>query len=344
MIKPDTRKYLEAMYNEHVQKYVEVNFEFFMQKWDEPHRYHHNTEHLREMCEFSSFIEDTHDAGVFVLAAFYHDIVWNPMRLDEYNIDSSVCMFNETASRFTSSIDKDAVRELIRATPDTKGTSLYARTTTKDIKSLFVYAHYSYLDNPFHELVCYEALIRKEYSKYPYKEYAQKRSEFLGTVSEVFSDTPLLAQYVEAYSPTIGLYVGSFDPYHIGHHDIVQKANAIFDKVVVAKLVNPDKNRDTNDHVYLNNFECINDKFKTVLEAIEYLEDRDNAKVTLIRGMRPGKDVEEEYNYLQMLRTFKPDLKHIVLFTDPKLQHVSSSAIRGLRKIDPKLAKSFLEV
>ena len=39
----------------------------------------------------------------------------------------------------------------------------------------------------------------------------------------------------------IALFAGSFDPFTIGHDDIVRRALALFDKVVVVVAVNPEK-------------------------------------------------------------------------------------------------------
>ncbi|MFM9133092.1 MAG: pantetheine-phosphate adenylyltransferase [Actinomycetota bacterium] len=37
------------------------------------------------------------------------------------------------------------------------------------------------------------------------------------------------------------LYPGSFDPFHVGHLDVVEQASALFGAVVVAVMHNPDK-------------------------------------------------------------------------------------------------------
>ena len=37
------------------------------------------------------------------------------------------------------------------------------------------------------------------------------------------------------------LYPGSFDPFHLGHLDVVEQATALFGEVVVAVMHNPDK-------------------------------------------------------------------------------------------------------
>ena len=39
----------------------------------------------------------------------------------------------------------------------------------------------------------------------------------------------------------VALYPGSFDPFHLGHLDVVEEAVGIFGEVVVGVMVNPDK-------------------------------------------------------------------------------------------------------
>ena len=40
---------------------------------------------------------------------------------------------------------------------------------------------------------------------------------------------------------TTVLYPGSFDPFHLGHLDVVEQAVALFGRVVVAVMHNPEK-------------------------------------------------------------------------------------------------------
>ena len=39
----------------------------------------------------------------------------------------------------------------------------------------------------------------------------------------------------------IGIYPGSFNPFHKGHLNILEKAEKIFDKVILARGINPEK-------------------------------------------------------------------------------------------------------
>ena len=40
---------------------------------------------------------------------------------------------------------------------------------------------------------------------------------------------------------TVALYAGSFDPIHLGHLAIIERAAAVYDSVVVAVVANPQK-------------------------------------------------------------------------------------------------------
>ena len=40
----------------------------------------------------------------------------------------------------------------------------------------------------------------------------------------------------------IGVYAGSFNPYHIGHEDIYNQASKVFDEVILAQGINSSKN------------------------------------------------------------------------------------------------------
>ena len=43
------------------------------------------------------------------------------------------------------------------------------------------------------------------------------------------------------HSPRLAVYPGSFDPLTNGHVDIIQRGARLFDRIVIALLVNPDK-------------------------------------------------------------------------------------------------------
>ena len=100
----------------------------------------------------------------------------------------------------------------------------------------------------------------------------------------------------------VGFYAGSFDPFTIGHLNLVKKASLLFDKVVVGMGVNPKKIRTFNKlemkdainelfkNEGLDNCECIIYEGLTVDAAKEY------NTTYLIRGIRNGMDYDFEEN------------------------------------------------
>lgn len=138
---------------------------------------------------------------------------------------------------------------------------------------------------------------------------------------------------VIALSHRVALYAGSFDPYTNGHHDIVRKAAALFDEVVVMIGVNVNKVRA---------FDA-----EAMRAAIQASVDADglNARVVLhtglvtdycaeqgirwyVRGLRNGSDFAYEENNAQINRLLNPKLETIYLRGDEPA--LSSSMIREL--------------
>ena len=130
--------------------------------------------------------------------------------------------------------------------------------------------------------------------------------------------------------PRIGLYFGSFNPFHKGHDDIMRKASKIFDKVILVRGVNPDKKGNDisplPEYVYENydvmeNSEMIPDFIK----SLKY----DN--ITIIRGLRNSFDLQFELNQYRWLQDLMPEIQIACLFSDKEVEHVSSSGIRTLQ-------------
>lgn len=124
----------------------------------------------------------------------------------------------------------------------------------------------------------------------------------------------------------VGLYAGSFNPFHKGHYDILVKAEKIFDRVIIAKGQNPEK---VKSELVIP--EIIKDR-----EIVQYegmLTDFIKSlpyEVTLIRGLRNATDLQFELTQYRYFQDFMPDIQVVSLFCDKNLEHISSSAIRLL--------------
>ena len=140
-------------------------------------------------------------------------------------------------------------------------------------------------------------------------------------------------------NPTLGLYPGSFNPFHVGHLSVVKQAVEIFDSVVVAKGINPQKivadkivNRYPLPVKFLKDMHVETRVYNTLLtDLIKELEN-EYFNVVLVRGLRNGADLEYEQNLIAFLRGMYPQLKVATFYCDPSFRHISTSALRDIQK------------
>ncbi len=128
---------------------------------------------------------------------------------------------------------------------------------------------------------------------------------------------------------TIGIFAGSFNPWHEGHQDILDQAKLIFEEVIVIRGLNPGKT--------MMNFEdgskIINWTYRGLLtDQLLDIQKSRGCSVVLIRGLRGIKDLEYEEEQLYWLRKLKPDLKHVFIMCNLENKFISSSAIRTLKQ------------
>lgn len=130
----------------------------------------------------------------------------------------------------------------------------------------------------------------------------------------------------------VGIYPGSFNPWHSGHQDILEKALQVFDKIVIAIGQNPSKSDLSWDLTYLQKQNTTN------IEKVEFsgfLNDivkRYNG-IAIIRGLRNGQDFEFEKAQQYWNEDLGITIPTIYFVSDRKLVHISSSAIRLVAKI-----------
>lgn len=134
----------------------------------------------------------------------------------------------------------------------------------------------------------------------------------------------------------IGVYPGSFDPVTNGHLDIIERASKIFDKLIVAVLVNPNKTpvfdieervellKETTEH--LTNVEV--KAFKGLL--IDFMK-QENAKV-IVKGLRAVSDFEYEFQMALLNKKLEPSIETIFMMTNSKYSYLSSSMVKEVAR------------
>jgi pantetheine-phosphate adenylyltransferase len=147
---------------------------------------------------------------------------------------------------------------------------------------------------------------------------------------------------------TIGVYPGSFNPFHKGHYNILLKAEKIFDKVIVARGINTEKEASVYGmpQIVKDRATCVEYKglLTDCLEDIIKKEQEDvlDAKVTIIRGLRNSVDLQYEMNQYRYFQDLMPSIQMVSIFCDKEFEHISSSGIRTLQPFGWDKVKNYL--
>ena len=139
------------------------------------------------------------------------------------------------------------------------------------------------------------------------------------------------------------IYPGSFDPVTLGHLNIIKRAAACFDKLIVCVMVNSEKNKGlfTPDErvelirrvvAKLPNVEV--DSSDTLIA--EYA--RQKRACTLVKGLRAVSDYESELQMALINRKLNPRLETMFLPSSAKYTYVSSSMVKEMARYGAELS------
>lgn len=154
--------------------------------------------------------------------------------------------------------------------------------------------------------------------------YRKLRMDFLKDIPQ--ASAALL--WLECFEPKIGLFPGSFNPFHKGHFNILCKAEKLFDKVIIAFGNNPDKAPRTFPVPQTIRNRQIMEYSSLLTDLVASLP----YPVTVVRGLRNSTDFQYEQNQYRYMKELKPDLFIVNIFCDKEFEHISSSGIRTLQK------------
>lgn len=143
-------------------------------RWSEPTRHYHNVNHLIDIIADIQEHRDfkylsTFEKQALLLAAFFHDVIYDPKRED--NEDQSIKYFLSSYTGKSPAMSK-TVCELIETTKHRK------RPLNK-LKKIFWESDNAKFSGSYENFLKNEKLIRKEYSFVPAEQYKEKRIEIL---------------------------------------------------------------------------------------------------------------------------------------------------------------------
>jgi pantetheine-phosphate adenylyltransferase len=138
---------------------------------------------------------------------------------------------------------------------------------------------------------------------------------------------------------TVAIYPGSFDPMTNGHLDIIQRGAKLFDEVIVAVLVNSEKEPlfTADERVEMmrailkeNGLGSVRvDTFGGLL--VTYAE-KQKAQV-IVRGIRAVSDYEYELQMALMNRRLEPRIETVFMMPSEAYSYLSSRLVREVFKL-----------
>ena len=135
-------------------------------------------------------------------------------------------------------------------------------------------------------------------------------------------------------SVRLAVYPGTFDPLTNGHVDIIRRGARLFDRIVIAVLMNPDKAPlfSVRDRVEITrdvfgaeaNIEV--DTFDGLL--VDYAQQK--KATVIVRGLRAISDFEYELQMALMNRKLRDDIETVFMMPAEPYTYVSSKLVKEI--------------
>jgi len=137
-----------------------------------------------------------------------------------------------------------------------------------------------------------------------------------------------------AQSHKIAVFPGSFDPFTIGHEDVVLRALDLFDEIIVAIGVHSSKKAllkiDARVRLVSKVFAAYEQVRADSFEGLTVDYCRKVHATHMLRGIRTAADFEYERAIAQMNKKMLPDVESVFLLTSPEHTPVNSTIIRDI--------------
>jgi pantetheine-phosphate adenylyltransferase len=132
------------------------------------------------------------------------------------------------------------------------------------------------------------------------------------------------------------IYPGSFDPITNGHMDIIERGCKLFDEIIIAILVNPDKKpfftieerlemlRQVVEEIEHGSCRLVVEDFRGLL--VDYAVER--KADAIVRGIRAISDYEYEFQMALMNRRLEPGIETVFMMPAKTYSYVSSRLVK----------------
>lgn len=138
----------------------------------------------------------------------------------------------------------------------------------------------------------------------------------------------------------LAVYPGSFDPITRGHVDVIDRARGVFDRLVVAVLVNTRKTPTipVDERAELIRQAIAEELGPEAAESIEVVTyhgltvelAREKGATSIVRGLRALSDFESEQAIAHLNRQLAPEVDTVFFMTGIEHAYLSSSLVREI--------------
>lgn len=146
----------------------------------------------------------------------------------------------------------------------------------------------------------------------------------------------------------VGLYPGTFDPVTLGHIDIIQRALALVDRLVIGVAINRDKGPlfSLEERVEMIEAECAEITARCGGEIVVHPFEnllihcaRDVGANVIIRGLRAVADFEYEFQMVGMNRALDASVETVFLMADARRQAIASKLVKEIARLDGDVSR-----
>lgn len=140
----------------------------------------------------------------------------------------------------------------------------------------------------------------------------------------------------------IGLYPGTFDPVTLGHRDIIRRALALVDRLVIAVAINREKGPLFTLEERVAMVEAMIAEIATQTEGelvVVPFENllveaaRQHGATVLLRGLRAVSDFEYEFQMVGMNRALDDGIETVFLMADSEYQAIASRLVKDIARL-----------
>ncbi|SLN67979.1 pantetheine-phosphate adenylyltransferase [Ruegeria meonggei] len=141
----------------------------------------------------------------------------------------------------------------------------------------------------------------------------------------------------------VGLYPGTFDPITLGHIDIIRRASALVDKLVIGVAINRDKGPlfSLEERVAMIEAECAFLSAQTATEIVAHPFENllidcasDVGAQIIVRGLRAVADFEYEFQMVGMNRVLDDSIETVFLMAEARHQAIASKLVKEIARLD----------